>query len=207
VSDPAHSGECPRVIVISDVRLVGESVAQTLSNTGRIDACSKSRFLEADSEAICDAVMVDGRMDGGLDIVRAVRDVAPDMRVVVFGTPDSEQAILSLVEAGVSGYVDAASSSGEALQVIATTLAGEPSVTLKVVHALLHQASGATTPPRADDLLTPREEQILPLLREGLANKQIASRLSISNATVKNHVHNVLLKLGASSRRDLRNWA
>jgi DNA-binding NarL/FixJ family response regulator len=126
-------------------------------------------------------------------------------RVVVFSlSEDDEDTIMSCVEAGAGGYHLRSESLDELCNVVAMVHRGESACSQRVSAVLLRRVSelAAQRTVGDDSPLTSREEEILDLLGMGLSNREIADRLCIAVHTVKNHVHNMLTKLGVRSRAE-----
>jgi two-component system, NarL family, response regulator DevR len=146
--------------------------------------------------------LVDGRLpDGsGIEVCRQVRSVDPGVRVVVLTSYDDDEALFAAIMAGASGYVLKQISGGDLVAAVRRVAAGQsmldPAVTARVLQRLRH---GAGKDPRSQHL-TPKEEQVLGLVAQGLTNRQIAERLGVAEKTVKNYVSTLLSKLGAESR-------
>lgn len=133
----------------------------------------------------------------------------PSAKILVIGLRESEQAILKYVEAGVDGYVLRDNSVDTLLQKIRAAAQGRALVSPDIAHAIMSRLTElaqlfSRVETALDDPveLTPREQEVLDLVGEGLTNRQIADRLYIEVGTVKNHVHNILQKLEVSSRED-----
>ncbi|MCH9720505.1 MAG: response regulator transcription factor, partial [Actinomycetia bacterium] len=128
-------------------------------------------------------------------------------KVVVFGlSVDREPEIVACAEAGVAGLHLRSESFDHLLKLVANAGTGGArcssevsAILLRRVYSLAHQPP---TPDSKADLLTARELEILELIELGLTNQQIASRLSVALHTVKNHVHNLLGKLGVANRAE-----
>ena len=127
----------------------------------------------------------------------------PRSKIVALAVPESVEELILLVEAGVLGYVTREESLDEVVAAITSVVldqtVGSPklrTLLIKRVRAL----AAEYRPPRAGETLTARERQVLDLVARGLTNKRIAAELQIEPATVKNHVHNILHKLGVASR-------
>ena len=125
------------------------------------------------------------------------------------GLPQSEEAILTYIEAGADGYVPQDGTMDEILKNIRALHRGEALASPKVIAALmarvnklaeLHSELGLKPDPARLADLTPREREVLVLIDQGFSNQEIADRLTIELGTVKNHVHNVLQKLGVNNR-------
>lgn len=139
-------------------------------------------------------------------LLRAATDLSPEVRVIVIGaSEDDESEIVACAEAGVAGYHMRTDSFDDLLALMRRVADGETSWSPKVSAILLRRlaALAAQREPVGKDLaLTVREAQILRMLELGRSNQDIATQLSIAVHTVKNHVHNVLTKLGVSTRTE-----
>lgn len=138
--------------------------------------------------------------------VQALAAALPAAKIVALGIRDDEATLLELVEAGVAGYVTAEQALDELVEAVASAADGELRCSPRVSAALARRVATlrAEVPrERGERRLTRRQREIAKLISEGLSNKQIARRLSIEQATVKNHVHNILSKLGVSHRDDV----
>ena len=188
------------VLVVGDVRVHREGLALLLANDARlvvvgcvdVDAAASSR--QADVEVVL--VTAHAHVDLGR-IARASRAA-----VVALGVPEAEEDVVALAEAGVFGFVERDATLDEVVADVESAARGDPSCPPRVAAALLNRltllAQRATEP--TDSTLTARERQVVELIDDGLSNKEIAQRLHIEVATVKNHVHNILEKLQVSRR-------
>jgi two-component system nitrate/nitrite response regulator NarL len=197
-----------RVFVVADVRVYRELLA---------DAVAREDGFEVDGSAPGDiagmaigmaepgVVLVDTASVPGPAGVRALAAAAPTAKIVAVGIPDDEAAVLALAEAGVAGYVTVEQPLDELVAAVEAATNDELQCSPRVAAALAKRVATLADGPRGtgDQRLTRREREIAALIAEGLANKQIARRLSIEQATVKNHVHNILAKLGASRRDEV----
>jgi DNA-binding NarL/FixJ family response regulator len=134
-------------------------------------------------------------------LVTAIRTLAPDLPIVAIGIEDAEHVIVSTAESGVAGYLLRDESFGHLMRLIHGVVAGETFCSPRVSAALMRRlALLAEERQHRVPVLTEREDQILRLLDAGLSNQQIADQLCIELRTVKNHVHNLLGKLGVARR-------
>ena len=133
-------------------------------------------------------------------------DIDPDAKVIVFGlSADREPEIVACAESGVAGLHLRSESFAQLLALVANASAGGAQCSSEVSAILLRRVYSLAHQPAPDskaDLLTAREIEILELIELGLTNQQIASRLSLALHTVKNHVHNMLGKLGVATRAE-----
>lgn len=129
----------------------------------------------------------------------------PDCRILVYGLRTA-RAAARLVEAGAAGYVRRRANLDHLVRAIHAVYAGDPLCDLEVewlIQERIHQLTQELrldVAPEPDEELTPREIEVLVCLDRGLTNKEVARQLAIRPATAKNHVHNVVRKLGAANR-------
>ncbi len=192
-----------RVLIAADIRLYREGLAQILSghdNIGVVGAtASAQETLAAVPGTHPDVVLLDMAMPESLTVVRVLADAEPAVKVVALAVAESEQDVIACAEAGVAGYVLREGSLGDLLATVESVSRGEaicsPRMTATLLRRLALLAGGRPQTP-----LTARELEIVRLVDQGLSNKDIARRLCIEVATVKNHVHNVLEKLQVHRR-------
>lgn len=149
-------------------------------------------------------VLVDLRSRDAHTVLKAACALSSPAHLIAFAV-DDDSDLLACAQTGVRGYVPSDASFEELAAVIATVLSGEQHLPPRVAAAIFRRLAipdGATSQPGVHAELTARERQILSLILLGLTNKEIAIRLQIELATVKNHVHNVLLKLHVRSRAE-----
>ena len=158
----------------------------------------------------CDVVLVSTNLSdsGALDLIRALRSVS-SAKILVVGLADTEEVILRYIEAGASGYVFEEDALASLLRNIRAVQSGEALVSPELAAILMARLSelalqrSAPWPPFNTSFdLTPREEEVLDLIGNGLSNQEIAKLLVIEVGTVKNHVHSILKKLDVNSRHD-----
>lgn len=144
------------------------------------------------------------RQDGPQQIM-ALHNALPQARILMFNVVDDDQAIIECVRVGASGCVLQDATMDDLLAAIRAVARGTPHSSPRVITSLFAYVAGLRAgedrPPPSN--LTPREEQILQFLAEGLSNKEIARQLHLQPQTVKNYVHLVLQKLDLRSRLDV----
>jgi len=128
----------------------------------------------------------------GLDAIQAIREEFSDARIIVLTTYSGDVRVLRALRAGARGYILKGNVHEELLNTIRAVHAGHKRIPADVAAELAVHS--------ADDLLTEREIDVLKLIAIGNGNKQIAGRLSVTEATIKSRVTNILSKLGANDR-------
>ena len=203
----ANERRTPAVVVASDVRLYSEGLKLVLAADGRLrlaraadTADTTIRDLE---ESGADALLLEPTLPDVRRVLRAVRERGLRIPVVIFGVPEHDDELLYCIEAGATAFASRDASSRELIETVLSALRGEsmlsPRSAAQVLGRLASRARVAgQLAPSAE--LTPREREIATLLYEGLSNKEIAQRLRICVATVKNHVHRILEKLHVKRR-------
>jgi DNA-binding NarL/FixJ family response regulator len=152
-----------------------------------------------------DVVLLDMRMPGmsGLDVLNALsaRNALPP--TIILTTFDDDQLVLAGLKAGARGYLLKDVSLDQLVDAVKTVAAGgslvAPVVTQRLLSGLERMQNEFTSLDRPDPL-TERETEILRLMAGGYSNKEIANSLSVAEGTVKNHVSNILSKLGVRDR-------
>jgi len=155
-----------------------------------------------------DVILMDLRMPvlGGVEATRRIMAATPAIRVVVLTTFEEDEEIFEAMRAGALGFLLKACSAEKLCESVRAAAKGtsvlEPSVAARMMAELnrLTAKEGRRVSQALADPLTDRELGVLKLLSEGCSNKEIGSQLSITEGTVKNHMTNVLGKLGALDR-------
>ncbi len=208
-----------RVVVVDDQKLMRDGLTSLLSLQEGIDVVGDAaNGQEAVERALAlrpDVVLMDVRMpvmDGVLATAQ-IRRQLPHCQVLMLTTFDDEESIVAALQAGASGYLLKDIPAQHLAQAIHLTHKGiyqlDPSIAGKLIGALVNpQRLGTpgspslptptTSPPALD--LTEREIEVLRLIAQGATNREIADRLVISEGTVKNHVSNILSRLGLRDR-------
>ena len=196
------------MLVVAEVRLYREGLASALDAEDGIDVVGA---YAAPTEALArgvdpDVVLVDVAGDESLPILSSLQGALPHAHLVAMAIRDAEQDVMACAEAGAAGYVTREQSVGDVASIVRAVARGEMPCTPRMAGSMLRRiavlAGEASPPPEGVPQLTPREAEVVDLIGRGLSNKQIARALCIELATVKNHVHNVLEKLGVTRRND-----
>jgi DNA-binding NarL/FixJ family response regulator len=197
-----------RVLVVGEIRLYREGLAQALADEPAIDvvgtAVGGSDALAQIAQLEPELVLVD-LMQGGLELVRVLRQRESGPSVLAVSVRDSEEEVLACAEAGVAGYVTRDASFEDLITAVMSIARGEAVASPRITAALLRRVADLAAQRQAEALpapLTAREREVMQLLDRGLTNKQIAVALHIELPTVKNHVHHILDKLQVRGRSE-----
>jgi two-component system, NarL family, nitrate/nitrite response regulator NarL len=198
------------VVVAASVRLYLDGVAHGLEAKGgmRVAALAATvpQTLDAVEASDPEVVLVDISMSGAIEMIRSLQQRAPRTSVIAFAVDDEhDDQLLACAEAGVSGWVGRDRSMNDLIEAIRNAARGELVCSARMAAVMARRlATLAGRRPAAPNptQLTPRELEVADLLDQGMSNKHIARALSLQLATVKNHVHSILAKLGASSRSE-----
>ena len=157
-----------------------------------LDAIEKATTLNPDV-VILDLLMPEMN---GIEVTAKIKHLHPNSRVLIFTSVLESDAIMRALKAGANGYLLKTIQSDELCRAIKMTSNGPVLLSSDVVRHLITKNDGSTTA----ESLTERETEVLRLLAEGKANKEIAHRLQLSEGTIKTHVSIILAKLGLQSR-------
>jgi two-component system response regulator DevR len=206
VSDPP--ARPLRLLVVDDHEVVRQGLVALLDRREGFEvvaeAGSVAEALAAATRYQPDIVVMDVRLpDGsGVEACREIRAELPDTRVVMLTSYPDEEAVLSAIVAGASGYLLKQVRARDLVAALEAVGRGEslldPAVTEKVLERVRRIATGAYTDELAQ--LTSQEQKILTLVAEGKTNKEIAAEVFLSDKTVKNYVSSILSKLNLERR-------
>jgi two-component system nitrate/nitrite response regulator NarL len=203
----ATTGRQPQIVIVSDSRLYREGLALSLARIDRVAVVGSAGSLVSAIACIADTcpdvVLLDISMVGGLTLPSALGSTGTRVKIIAFSVAETENEICACAEAGIAGYISRDGSAEDLVSAVESTMRGEVLCPPRVVASLfrrLAQFARTIGQPGPGSTLTGREHEILALIDKGLSNKQIARQLRISIATVKNHIHNLLDKLGVRRR-------
>jgi len=194
------------VLIVDDQTLFRSGLARLLDIDDRVSVVGEAvDGLDAVKLAATlkpDVVLMDIKMPNldGIEATKRILSDNPKIKVLMLTTFESDNHVIQALKAGASGYVLKDSQAGAIVSSILAVVAGERVMTSAVANRVLEMLTGATTPKEFYDGLTAREVEILRMLATGMANKQIAYKLTISEKTVRNHVSNMYEKLDIYDR-------
>ena len=201
-----------RVLIVDDHALFRRGLQMVLDGEPDIEVVGEAadghQAIDRAQELMPDVVLMDVRMPrrSGIEATREIRDALPHVRVLMLTVSDEEADLYEAIKAGASGYLLKEVSTDEVPEAIRSVVAGQSRISPSMASKLLTEfaAWSRRTGPASvsGPTLTERELEVLRLVAQGMANKDIAKELFISENTVKNHVRNILEKLQIHSRME-----
>ncbi|MBC9733018.1 response regulator [Nocardioides marmotae] len=207
LSDPSTDPQRPiTVFLLDDHEVVRYGIRSLLEREGDIVVIGESGLAQQAAHRIPalrpDVAILDVRLpDGtGVEVCRQVRSVDPGIAALMLTSYEEDEALFAAIMAGAAGYVLKEVKAADLADTVRRVAAGQsmldPALTARVLARL---RDGPPVNPLTRHL-TPKERQVLELVKEGLTNRQIATRLGLSEKTTKNYVSTMLGKLGVTSR-------
>lgn len=187
-----------RIMTVDDHPLLRQGIAAIIKTQPDMqlvaEACDGEEAVTQFRAHRPDVTLMDLQMPNmnGNEAISRIRQEFPDAKILVLSTYAGDVQVLRAIKAGARGYLLKGNVRTELLEAIRTVHAGRKRIPPEIAAELADHA--------ADDALSSREIEVLRLIGEGNANKQIADKLSIAETTVKNHISNILSKLGANDR-------
>jgi NarL family two-component system response regulator LiaR len=197
-----------KVLITDDQAIVRTGIRALLATESNINVVGEAENgAEAVSQAeslLPDVILMDlvmPEMDG-IEAIRHIKAHQPAARILVLTSFATDDKVFPAIKAGALGYLLKDSSPEELVQAIRQVYLGEPSLHPTIARKVLQELQTPPTPeqPPTSEPLTEREVEVLQMIVRGLGNQRIGERLSISEATVRTHVSNILGKLHLASR-------
>jgi DNA-binding NarL/FixJ family response regulator len=201
----------PSAFLVAGNRLMRENLAKLLIKRGDFHVCGVSPFVPDIAQSIgasgADVLILDSvtaRLSDCALVAEALRQCSA-IKIVLIDMDDDPEIFLDCVRAGVVGYFLKDASAAEVVSGIQAVVNGRAICPQQLSLTLFKAFSRQWTPlPNAriklELGLTRRQQQLIPLIAQGLTNKEIAGQLNLSEGTVKNHIHQILRRVGASDR-------
>jgi DNA-binding NarL/FixJ family response regulator len=187
-----------RIVVIDDQAVVRQGFVSLINTVADMDVIAEGnngqQAVELYREHKPDVMLIDLRMPvlSGVEAIAAIRREFPGARIIVLTTYDGDEDIYRSLQAGAQGYLLKDVFFEDLEEAIRKVHAGSRRIPSEVAERLAERMSGSD--------LTGRELEVLQQIVAGRSNKEIGTQLSISEATVKSHINNILSKLGVSDR-------
>lgn len=195
-----------RVLLVDDHAIVRVGLERLLQQAPDIEVAAVTdrgeSAIEIDPQLRPDVVLMDLSMPGlsGIEATRRIRSARPEAAVVMLTASCDRYQVLEAMEAGAIGYLIKDAEPGTLLDGVRAAAKGDSPLDPRAARHVLRG-------PPASTALTEREDQVLRLVSEGLANKAIARRLGISEKTVKAHLTRVFASIGVTDRTQAALWA
>ena len=199
------------MVVVDDHAIVRRGLEQLVAATDDLvvvgTAADGEQAVAVVLEQRPDVVLMDLQMPtvDGVEAIRRLVAEGVDAQIVVLTSFSDGERIVGALDAGAIGYLLKDADPDDLLDGVRAAARGESPLHPKAARVLLGARHVAPTPTTAD--LTPRELEVLSLVRRGLANKQIARRLAISERTVKAHLTSAFGRIGVTDRTQAALWA
>jgi len=199
------------VYLLSENRLLRETLTRFINKKNNVRVVGASAFSSLAIDQIIAAtpdVLLSDTADHALSDLQVIPEVLkaiPRVKVVMFGMETDKQTFLRSVQQGVMGYVLKDASTAEVLEAIRAVSNQEAVCPVRLQRCLFEFVAGRSEPMPSFHIkrhlgLSRREQQLVQMIGRGLTNKEIASQRNLSEQTIKNHVHSMLGKLGATDR-------
>jgi len=199
-----------RVLIADDQRLVRAGLRMLCESTPGVEvvgeAADGAQAVRSAAELRPDVILMDLRMPGvdGITAIGQVLSARADAKVLVLTTFDDDDHLYPALAAGAAGFLVKDTDPAELIAAVHRVAAGDFVLSPHLLQRLVSRAIDARVPDGPGAVpLTAREEDVLPLIVEGLSNQEIADRLHLGVTTVKTHVTNLMDKLGAQNRVQL----
>ncbi len=201
--------EAIRVVLVDDHDLLRRGIKTMLETEPDIqvvgEASDGSEISKLVDDTEPDVVLIDVIMPNkdGIESTREIKNNFPNVGVVVLSGHDEQQFVFDAVKAGASGYVLKTAELEEVVETVRAVAHGEGKIDPGLASQVLSEFQSYQQEDAAAEVyqaLTPREREILKLMSDGLPNKTIATRLSISERTVTTHIANIYSKLHVNNR-------
>ena len=194
-----------RIIIADDHRVVREGIRYMLADEPGVDVVAEvgsgEQLLDLVATEPADVVLLDVRMPGmsGLETLERLRDAAPQIRVLMLSMHDQPAYVRRSLELGAAGYVLKSAGRDELLTALRVAAEDGTYLPSELMGTLVADSTTSVGP---TGKLSPRERQVLQLVADGYENKQIATELELSEATVKTYLRGVFDRLEVSSRAE-----
>jgi DNA-binding NarL/FixJ family response regulator len=206
-----------RILIVDDHVMFREGLVALLKTQKDMEVVGEAGTVR-DAVSLAEALRPDlvlmdfGLPDGtGVAATQAILSARPEIKVVFLTVQDSNERVFAAIRSGASGYLLKNLSSASMITSLRSLSNGEAPIsrkmTMEILREFSHLACASRNSPPVTSDLTMREVEILQELASGYSNQEIAAHFSVTEITVKNHVHHVLKKLGVKNRREAARYA
>ncbi len=195
-----------RIFLLDDHEVVRRGIAELLNAVPAFEIVGEAGTAEQALPRVLasrpDVAILDARLpDGsGIDVCREIRSALPSTYCLILTSYDDEEAVLSAVLAGASGYVLKEVRTSGLVDAIEQAAQGRSLINPAVITQVMNRIREGSPTDNRLAALTTREREVLGLIAEGLSNRQICARMFLAEKTVKNYVSSLLGKLGMERR-------
>ena len=203
-----------RVLIADQSYLVSDSIRATLAEEEDIQVigCAADEVMLFTLLPQCDVALINAQFKGShtVDLIETVHEKYDGVKFIALRVPNWPAEIVRFIEVGVIGYILEEDDTEDLVEKVRAAAEDRAVVSDKVAAAMMKHINQLAKSPsilyeqhkQQVALLTPRQREVLALVSEGMTNQEIALRLYIQRGTVKNHLHHILKKIGASNRHE-----
>jgi DNA-binding NarL/FixJ family response regulator len=191
------------VVLVEDHQMIAESMRMAIEQSGGMRVAGVGRTLAEGAQLVRserpDVAVLDFRLPDGeaSQVIAEYLTIHPPLRVMIVSATADSRSVVGALEAGASGYMLKDQTLEELIAAIRLVASGGQALAPALVPLLVAQIA---QPPATSQRLSPREIEVLQLLAEGMSTTDLSKRLHVSVNTVRNHVQNVISRLGAHSK-------
>lgn len=194
------------VMIVDDHSLIREGIRQLLEFDGSVkvvgEANDGEECLELIEKVCPDVLLLDINMPkkNGIEVLEEIKQKGLNVKVLILTVHNEVEYLVKAVDIGVDGYILKDSESSELKRAIQTVMDGNSYVQPSLVPALNNRLINRDADKEKIESLTKREIEVLILIANGMFNKEIATKMNISERTVKNHISNIFKKIDVADR-------
>lgn len=194
-----------RVAIVEDHPEISLGLSYILSQTDGFSCTvfnNAEKALSGITPSEFDVVLMDIKLPGmsGIDCTQLLKRKYPDIKIMMCTVFEDDEKIFRAIAAGASGYLIKRTEPAVLIQSVKELMDGGAPMSSRIAQKVLSAFRQTMPQVTIENLLSEREQEVLSLLAAGLRNKEVADKLSVSNATVKSHIYSIYQKLHVNSR-------